>query len=573
MTIRKITGKVLREDGSPFRDTEIQIWDRDFGLDDKLGSGRTNDQGEFDISYNTEDAGEEPDMTIKVLRLNAEGNSEEIYDFDGPTNVTGDYDFGVIKLFDWEYDSSFRVPLVRAMGSGVGASPQNFVPSQFRKLLLTSAYFTVKRLIANSCLTIAEAQKIFPPNLTINMEKNQPGSSRNDQFLIKAILNGFNPAMLTKDPTGAYHIRYNLDQYEWDPDHQSASVHMTLNKDFQGNLVPVKIEYKIRQKGSNPAIFGPSEVATADQGGLAWDTAKQHFRIAEFIDGEIKGHLGRSHLNVGQYAIALYRNFQKSPLFKLLHPHLKGVSAINTAGRGVIFGSEGALAIAPLTDASLIEAMRDDLGQCNWKGWSPRREVDKQHTYAKIQKLYWDLLHEYIDRFFLIYGDKIKLDWKEVYYFSQDLVEHSVPFYQYPLEPGETWYDDSEINGGGSNGQAISAITEVKTDPPSQDIENLKQACAYMIYHGTLWHAWRNDRQVDYGGEIDYARFAIDYEVSEASFQLFIVHLLVGVKHGYLTKNEENDIPREFVALLKAAAPSFQDVGYDVRDIRSRINI
>ena len=573
MTIRKVTGKVLREDGSPFRDTEIQIWDRDFGLDDKLGSGRTNDQGQFNIAYDTEYAGDKPDMTVKVMRLNAKGDSEEIYDFDGPKNVTTDYDFGDIKLSDWEYDSHFRVPLVRAIGSGVGASPQNFVPSQFRKLLLKAAYFMAKRLIANSRPTIAEAQEIFPSNLTIDMEKNQPGSSRDDQFLSKAILNGFNPAMLTKDSVGAYHVRYNLDKYEWDLEHQSASVHLTLKKDLDDNLVPVKIEYKIRKKGSNPAVFELSEVATAEQGGLAWDTAKNHFRVSEFIDGEIKGHLGRSHLNVGQYAIALYRNIQKSPIFKLLHPHLKGVSAINTAGRGVIFGSEGALAIAPLTDKSLIEAMRDDLGQCNWKDWSPRGEINKQHTYAKIQKLYWDLLYEYIDRFFLIYGEKIRLDWKEVYYFSQDLVQHSVPFYQYPLEPGETWYDDSEINAGGSNGRAISSITDVKTNPPSQDIENLKQVCAYVIYHGTLWHTWRNDSQVDYGGEIDYARFAMDYDVSEASFQLFIVHLLVGVKHGYLTKNEENDIPREFVALLKAAAPSFEEIGYDVRDIRSRINI
>lgn len=95
------------------------------------------------------------------------------------------------------------------------------------------------------------------------MEKEKPGSSRDDQFLVNAILNGFNPAMLTEDTSGTYHIRYNLDKYEWDADHQAASVHMTLNRNSYGNLVPVKIQYKIRKKGSNPPVFGSDEIATS----------------------------------------------------------------------------------------------------------------------------------------------------------------------------------------------------------------------------------------------------------------------------------------------------------------------
>ncbi len=577
MSIRKVTGKVLRAyDKSPFRDTLIEIWDRDFGLDDMVGSGRTNDNGVFEISYDTDDAGEKPDLTVKVLRLDFQGQYEVIYDQDGPRNVSEDYDFQDILVADWEYDPSFDIPLIRSEGAGISSSPQNFVPPQTRKILLNAATLGLVRVAANQRKTIEGVQETYPDNLTIDKEQEVPGSSRSDEFFVDGVLNGFAPALVTEGPVGTYHVRYNLDPYVWDEQHQAPSIHLTLKKDSAGTIVPAQIEYRVREKGSNPAVYGPTVVAKAADGGPQWEKAKSYFRIAEFIDGQVKGHLGRAHLNTGQYAISLYRNIQKSPILRLLHPHLKGVSAINTFGKDIIFGNEGVLVLSPLTEHSLVDVMRDDLGQCNWKDWSPRSEITPtgQHYYAKVQQLYWNLIKEYIDHFFSIHEEKIKLDWKEIYAFSQDLVEHSVPFFSYPLDAGEQWYDDSEINAAGFNeNHAISAITQVQTDPPAQDIEHLKQACAYAIYHATIWHAWRNDNQAKYGGEIDYARLAIDYEIEEAAFQLFIVNILVQVKHGYLTKNEENDIPEKFVALLRSQAEKFQAAGYDVREIRSRINI
>lgn len=570
MTTRTVKGTVLRAyDRSPFRDTLIEIWDRDFGLDDMVGSGRTDDNGVFEIPYNTEDAGEKPDLTVKVLRLDFSGQYEVIYDLDGPRNVTDDFDFQEILIADWEYDPDFEVPLVRSEGAGISSSPQNFVPSQTRKILFHSAQLNFVRAAANRQSSLDGVQEKYPENLT----QKQPEASRSDRFFVDAVLNGFTPAVLTEGPAGTYHVRYNLDQYRWDDTHQAPSVHLTLSKGSDGNLVPKQIEYKLRETGSNPAVFGPTVVATAAEGGEQWETAKSYFRIAEFIDGQVKGHLGRAHLNTGQYAIALYRNLQKSPILRLLHPHLKSVSAINTFGKGVIFGDKGVLVLSPLTPTSLVEVMRDDLGQCNWKDWSPRAPISEQHRYAKIQWLYWELIQKHVQDFFDMHEAKIRLDWKEIYGFSQDLVKHSVPFFSYPLPPDERWYDESEINTASGSNKAISAITNVPINPPPEDVENLKQVCVYAIYHATIWHAWRNDHQANYGGELDYARLALDYEIKEAAFQLFIVNILVKIKHGYLTKNEENDIPEQFVALLKSNAPAFEALDYDVRDIRSRINI
>lgn len=571
MSTRTVTGKVLRQfDQSPFRDTLIEIWDRDFGLDDLVGSGRTNDFGIFTIEYNTEEAGKKPDLSLKVLRLDYKGELEVIYEEDGPRDVQDNYDFEDILISDWEYDSSYEVPLIHSQGAGINASPQNFVTPQTRKILGNAFRLGIKRFQASQKGSPLEAQKEFPENKTL-----KDSTSRSDEFFVDATLNAFAPAMLTIDSNDEFHVRYNLDKYKWDEKHQSPNVHLTLKKNNQGNLVPKSISWKLRKVGSFPPEYQAEGQATPDDSD-AWDKAKSYFRIAEFVDGQVKGHLGRGHLNTGQYAISLYRNIQKSPILRLLHPHLKGVSAINTFGKEIIFGEDGILALSPLNSTSLIEAMKDDLGQCDWKNWSPRTEYTStgQHSYAKIQNKYWNVLKEYIDIFFRLHSEKIRLDWKEVYFFSKDLVENSVPYTSPSLESGERYIDDNEISNHQPNEtKAISPITNTITEPSDDDVDNLKQACAYAIYHATIWHDWRNDNQANYGGEIDYARLALDYSTEDAAFQLFIVNILVDVKHGYLTKNEENDIPIEFVALLRSEFENFQSMGYDIRDLRSRINI
>ena len=112
-----------------------------------------------------------------------------------------------------------------------------------------------------------------------------------------------------------------------------------------------------------------------------------------------------------------------------------------------------------------------------------------------------------------------------------------------------------------------------RVNPTNEEIEQLKQACRYAIYHATIWHDWRNDNQRNYSGEVAYARLAIDYSAADAAFQLFVVNLLVDIKYGYLSKNEDEDIPGNFVHLLKLRLAKFEAEGYDLRDLRSRVNI
>lgn len=572
MAIRKITGTVLRSNGKdPYRDTKVEIWDRDFLLDDQVGTAVTNDKGYFHLEYDTIDAGEHPDLTIKVFRRNAEGKLKIIYDQDGASDdldkgrdVKDDYDFGIIEIFDWEYDATYEVPLIRTLSAGINASPQDFVAPQTSKILLNGLKYGALREIGNQQSNISDVQKIFPKNLTLKRK-----DSDSDDFFIDAVLNRFSPAMFTEDSNGKFHVRYGIDQYTWDGTHQSPKVNLVLEKNNSDKLIPIEINWSIRNKNSNER----DNIGKASPGDEEWKKAKEYFRIAEFVDGQVKGHLGRGHLNVGQYALSLYRNIQKNPIFRLLHPHLKGVSAINSFGKDIIFGEQGVLSLSPLTQSSLIDALRDDLGSCNWEKWSPRKSINNQHSYSKIQNLYWDIINEYVNEFFLTYQEKIILDWKEIYYFSKDLVKHSVPFKALNTVNEERFYCDNEISINPGTSKAISDITKDKVMSDLTEVDKLKQVCAYAIYHATIWHDWRNDYQDDYGGEIDYVRLSLDYQPKEASFQLFIVNILSSVKHGYIVKNEENDIPDLFIAKLKSRVNDFNKYGYDLRDLRSRINI
>lgn len=152
-------------------------------------------------------------------------------------------------------------------------------------------------------------------------------------------------------------------------------------------------------------------------------------------------------------------------------------------------------------------------------------------------------------------------------------MKHSVPFKALNTKNREEFYCNNEISIDPDNGNAISHITKDKVISNYAEVDKLKQVCAYAIYHATIWHDWSNDYQDDYGGEIDYARLALEYQPQEASFQLFIVNILNSVKHGYIVKNEENDIPDLFIAKLKSRIDDFKKYDYDLRDLRSRINI
>ncbi|CAM2011322.1 lipoxygenase family protein [Acanthopleuribacter pedis] len=569
-----VTGMVFHLDQTPLRDTLIEIWRADPVTPRLMATTRTNQSGRFKHAVNFSDPmwSDRPPIFIKVIRNDTSDHPAAVHQQPAPPN----YDFGFVAFPYWEYQVNSTLPQI--LRNDLIASPQPFVPAQLNALMMASAKLALIQADHAEDTPVPQVQQDYDSalgkNLTERLEEETPGGSRGDHFFAYAVLNGFNPAFFSRDGDGLLHVRYNFDDYEFDGKRTAPNVHLTMEARPDG-LVPLSIEYRLRHKEAiQPEALSFAPAVLSKPGDDHWETAKAYFRIAEFIQGQALGHLGRGHLNVGQYAIAFYRNIQHSPIYTLLHPHLKGVTAINDKGNGIIFGKTGILAQqSPLVADSVIKYMEDDLGACNWKGWKPRASLGKFHRYGAVGELWWDLLDDYVADFFAENASAIAANWDEIYHFSQNLVARGVAYRATPLPDGESWYDDGEISDPGDNGKALSQVTNTAANPTEADWDNLKQLCVYVIFHATLWHCWRNDNQVNFGGEIDYARLALHYDGIDASRQLLVTHSLVSVRHGFVTRNEDGDIPARLIRMLEDEAEAFQAVNYSIDAFRSRINI
>ena len=127
-----------------------------------------------------------------------------------------------------------------------------------------------------------------------------------DEYFVERRLNGFNPGKLNP-VTGQewqYAVRYETGRYKAEPGGilpEYSEARFTLS---DRSLQVHSIEYS--WKGQVINCF-PTD-------GQYWQKAKYYFRSAEYVFQEIQSHLGRTHMNMDQYAMAFYRNVIKSCL-------------------------------------------------------------------------------------------------------------------------------------------------------------------------------------------------------------------------------------------------------------------
>ena len=84
-----------------------------------------------------------------------------------------------------------------------------------------------------------------------------------------------------------------------------------------GALLPVRIKLALRTRGK----WNPPQPLTFRPGDSQWEAAKRLFRVHYFLHGEIYSHIAAAHLQMEQYAIAVFRNLRQNPVRALLGPH------------------------------------------------------------------------------------------------------------------------------------------------------------------------------------------------------------------------------------------------------------
>ncbi len=306
-----------------------------------------------------------------------------------------------------------------------------------------------------------------------NLSRLQPDKF-SDEYFVERRLNGFNPGKLNRveGQEWQYAVHYKTGRYKTKP----------------GGLLPEYSEARFILKDRALQVHS-IDYSLKDQtivcfptDGQDWEDAKYYFRSAEYVFQEIQSHLGRTHMNMDQYAMAFYRNIDRNPIRELLLPHFEGLLNIDKKGASLIIGNTGFIPQASALDSDSVNAvLTEELTTLTYH-WSPATQalpdpIDNNY-FDPAALAMWELLEEYVAAFFSNNQPDIQANWDEVVAMSQDLVSHSI------LDP------------------AIGTL-EIK------DEADLQKLCVYVIYHCTFFHSWVNNKQYEDGGDIEYTAIGL----------------------------------------------------------------
>lgn len=537
------------------------------------------------------------------------------------SSLTGlDYNLGHLLLPYWEYRKDIRVPRVFIKNHDK-AAPQKYskgrvdaISEQFIPIELITTEHLRKITEEPGTLDIPTIQLSYPENLTQCMEKVIPGITRTDAWFGIRMMNGMFASNFDRDPENPdlYWVHYHWSSYDHTDEYILPDVTVKLKLLENGYLTPVEIVLrgKISKTDTDPKIV--RKLTPAD--GPKWESAKRIARVSGGIATEFDKHFSETHANVEQYAIATFRNIRRNPIGAILFPHVKEVILINHTADKILLSENGYIPRSTaITAKGTAERVYDVLGTLDWKNWKPMTPISDKHTYAKVSQLYWDLLYEYTGEFIATHSNEIKAEWHEIYCFSKDLVEHSVPRFvcawlkrglQFDdkglLAPEKSpWYDrsnrmDLSIARPVVDGveKAMSALTENPSFVEGKDdLQQLQQLCTYIIWQSTFGHYWSNSKQYDDIGEIRYNSLGIRFGDSElgalgpeaddsispdlkiASQMMWWSNMLSRTGYGFILSDEEKDIPPRLIEKLKAKQAAFAELDIDIYDIQSRTNI
>ncbi len=546
----------------------------------------------------------------------------EFYAIDCPERGNGECDLGLVRVPHWQYDTDFPFPIaMKNLFSG--KVPQRFTAEMskaFRWATIIQFLKTILVIALSPFLSLKTAHRFFPAP----SEQKLLQEEDSDDYFMYRILNGFYPSPVyvrsTDDPLfteAKYFVDCNFDKYQSDGAHNLISGRLYFNVESDDEQpTPCGIHLRIRHADDTDASScRVSELSVSCDNSPQWTMAKRAFRSSWATAGELDAHLATGHLNVGQYAIAAYRNFFSSPLRELLLPFLKGVTEINEKGKNAIFGESGVLSKnTPLTRKAIWARLGNHLGTLDWHNWAPPRPLYKGHVYAHAADIYWRLVNQHVEEFFAENADEIEVQFAEVRQFSNDIVGNCVSLYQHnQLRPASGSEDHAGENKdkrvltehqkhyqalrkGLDDPEASEEHLEQETNPLAlHEIVNrddIKHCCKYIIFHATFWHWWSNDLQATDLSNIVYTSLGLRNGALEptpetlppvhiAVRQLAFASLLTDVHVGKIQDQEPGRPMARLWELLTEERESFQalenqfelDSTFNVENIRSRINI
>ena len=651
-------GQKEADDHVPLHHMHVELWGRKlWGSWVFFGRDTTGCDGRFRIPYDLRLARRWWLRSLRVEMLHTgshrfvDGEAVEagtLFDsveVDRKSLVGLTYDIGTQQLFYWEYRTDTPVPRVVIRDHDEDAPEQysqgrldaverQFVPIELIKekhMLEIRAHEKAQAALhaarergpelpggspeGPEPLGVLEIQADYPENLTQCIEKRHPGYTRSDKWFGERFMNGMYASDFDRDPEDPerYWVHYHWNSYEQTPgEHAMPDVDVFFRLGEDGLPVPVEIR-----------LTGPLNAFELDErpirtftpeDGDRWQQAKRVARVSGALYTEVAHHFTITHLNVEQFSIAAHRNLRLSPLTILLFPHLKEVTLVDSSADRILVGNGYISQATALTARGIDQLALKTLGTLDWQGWEPPEPISDAHTYAQAAGLYWRVISDYVGEFLEAERRGILDYWFEVYRFSEDLVNHSVPtflcrYLQKALMDSDgkardpalaEWYRrehrmdlHAERPMVGGVPRSMSRITSHAdaADVGPEDWQNLRQAAAYAIFQATFGHTWANSKQYDDIGEVLYACLGLRYgdgpdgvlapesdlqiapSPAHSTQMMWWSNMLSRTSYGFVMANEDQDISPRLLAALEAKRAEFASLGLPIDDIQSRINI
>ncbi|MGK0335869.1 MAG: hypothetical protein ACJAYE_001651 [Candidatus Azotimanducaceae bacterium] len=618
-----ISGRVIRQESNKeqyLAGLNVQLWHNPMiGRSTLLATTETKgDEGTFSFQVVLPTKG----LPLQVRFIDPRPSMERdraFYEIACPGRVSGHLNLGLLRVPHWQYDSSFPFPVARK-NDHTGRVPQRFRFLMSWRFGLSKIWLGSKLLlvsILSALLSLKALHHIFRPVRS----QRQLQEKDSDSYFMYRVLNGFypSPVYLTPEsdsefPESKYFLDCNFNGYESDGSHNliTGQLYFDIN-DYESEPIPRSIHLQIRATfATDPASVPETKKVVPCDGSPEWALAKRAFRSAWAAAGELDAHLSAGHLNVGQYALAAYRNFFASPIAQLLLPVLGGVTEINERGKGAIFGVSGVLSTnTPLTAGAMWARLGNHLGTLDWYDWKPPHALYAGHAYPLAANLFWGVVKQLVEEFFEQHEEAISEHRDEIEQFSFDIVENCVPFFQanqFQLA-NEASKSAGRTRPSGLSTRQLSyqkyeGLGNFKSSEEDEEEgdhpvaihkiqpEDMKQCCQYIIFHATFFHWWSNDLQSTDLSNIFYTSLglrggALGTEekvlppVREAVGQLSFAKLLTGVKVGKLSDKKQGSVMNRFAELLNEKRSDFEalrnpferDQTFNVDNIRSRTNI
>ncbi|NNV56992.1 lipoxygenase family protein [Limnovirga soli] len=529
-----------------------------------------------------------------------------------------EYNLRDVQLFFWEYRDDTPLPRVVIKDDGTDV-PESYthgrveaMSEQLIPIEITKQKHLLQIARDPSSIDVYEIQSDYPKNLTVAIEEKLPGYTRGDDWFGERMMNGMNMATFLQDKTDPafYWVKYfGACNYEVNDEYAFPSVEIKFTLKEDGLPLPVEIHLTGPLNAINKDPF--QKIVVTPQDGDKWLQAKRVARVSGALCAELDQHLAGTHLNTEQYSIAIHRNLRLNPVVLLLMPHVKSVALIDKDADRLLIHGYIPNATA-LTVKGAEERACDLLGLQDWKGWKPMKQLSEAHIYAKAEDLFCEVVREWVDLFFEQNEFEIKKQWFEIYRFSEELVEHAVPFFpstvdlsamspeekdftqrrlEYLLEEYRVDINSPRVTINGEL-KAVSPITNSPVfDENSDDWQNLKDCCCYIITTATFLHTWVNEHQYEDIGEVLYSCLGLRFgtkphgimapesdlsiapDATRSTQMMWFSNLLSRTEYGFILKNEQGDMFQEFMDLLAARKDEFAKLKVDVEQIESRTNI